>query len=436
MSLESAFLSSKADDLFELVAAFSNASELHALDVASGQSSARKALGLAIENAVRRRPNPGTRIVLIKGDAGSGKTHVLTTIFKKAAAIPVAEFYPVVLQLTAPVAESDYEKWLLDATFRELTARHFPDHLNRTPLRRLAEHLLDRIDIDERDKFTRLVDDVDDDGEISLAKRFGAKLRKEAAPLLNEEPPSAGCLGAILLAGFGDWSAIKYLRQGHIDTRLTPLELPQIDTPHQRLMLLKDLGQAAQIIGATLAIGFDQVENTVRLGDEKLFLHAIVQAVRIAEAIPNCSIAIVVLAGEYDRIAEGLPSADRDRIEHETPPSVHLAPGSPEFLERVVAQRLSILRGRAALPEAAGSLEPLPRWFWHRVREARSVRIALREVSLFREKGLALGRIPKQSEYERHIGPAPVTLPDEDQDYDKFWADWRDTCTRCRATSC
>jgi hypothetical protein len=130
MTIETAFLSPGADDLFESVAAFANATELETLDVAEGQSDARKAIGLAMENAVRRRPNPAARIALIKGDAGSGKTHVLTTIFKKAAAIRVAEFYPAILQLTAPVATADYEKWLLDAAFRELTARHFPDHLN------------------------------------------------------------------------------------------------------------------------------------------------------------------------------------------------------------------------------------------------------------------------------------------------------------------
>ena len=50
--------------------------------------------------------------------------------------------------------------------------------------------------------------------------------------------------------------------------------LTPIGTPHQRLMVLKDLGLAAQIVSATLALGFDQVENAIRLGDEGLFLHS------------------------------------------------------------------------------------------------------------------------------------------------------------------
>src|SRR5262245_13595539 len=72
MILEAAFLSPQADDLFESVAAFADAPELDKLDVTSGQSSARKALGRVIGNAAQRRPSPGTRIALIKGEAGSG----------------------------------------------------------------------------------------------------------------------------------------------------------------------------------------------------------------------------------------------------------------------------------------------------------------------------------------------------------------------------
>jgi hypothetical protein len=342
------------------------------------------------------------------------------------AANPLAEFYPTVLQLTAPVATADYEKWLLDAIFRELTARHFPDHLNQSPLKRLAEHLLDRIENDERDEFMRLIDDVDDDGEIALARRFGAKLRKEASALLTEEPPSAGFLGAILLAGHGDWSAVRYLRQGHVDARLDELDLTPIETPHHRLMVLKDLGLAAQIISATLALAFDQVENAIRLGDENLFLHSIVRAIRIAEAIPNCSISIGVVSHEYDRITERLAAGDRDRIEQTSPFPIHLEPGSPVFLEKVISRRLSVLRKRTGLEEMTASLDPLPDWFLPRIRQARSVRLALREVSLFREKGLELGRLPKQSEYEKQIEHEPAELPDEERDYDKLWADWMD----------
>src|SRR5262249_42053824 len=171
-------------------------------------------------------------------------------------------------------------------------------------------------------------------------------------------------------------------------------------------------------------------ENTVRLGDEGLFAHALVQATRIAEAVANCAIAVAVLADEYDRIvagdgaAKGLPASDRDRIERESPTPVRLEPGSPVFLLSVVARRLSVLRQRARLPEASGSLEPLPDWLVTRLGGSRSVRLTLSEVCSFRDKALKLGKIPTEQDYRGGVGPMP---PASDKiDFDKLWADFID----------
>src|SRR5207244_4898079 len=118
-------------------------------------------------------------IALVKGDAGSGKTHVLTAIFRRAAALAVYQIYPAISQLTAPVATNQYLAWLLDALFRELSARHFPDHLGNSPMRRLAERLLERTEPDGRNEFLQLIDDVSTDAVIPLARRLGAKIRQE-----------------------------------------------------------------------------------------------------------------------------------------------------------------------------------------------------------------------------------------------------------------
>jgi DNA replication protein DnaC len=102
MSIDDAFLSPFADDLFSAVAGFGDAQALQTFDVADFQKPARQAIDRAINNALNsRNHNPGSRIALIKGDAGSGKSHVLTTTFKRAASMK--EVYPAVLQLTAPV---------------------------------------------------------------------------------------------------------------------------------------------------------------------------------------------------------------------------------------------------------------------------------------------------------------------------------------------
>ena len=478
MTLEEAFLGPIADDLFVSVASVPDAKELQALDV-EGQPDARTAIAQAIQNAQRSRPSAGSRIALVKGEVGSGKTHVLTTALQTAASQPTDEVYPVILQLTAPVTRADYERWLLEATFREVGARHFANESARSPLKRLALRLLERIPTPQNQEFQRLFQEDGDVGHLlGSAMEIGKALRRQGQEMLAEDPPSAGFIACVLLAGFGDWSALNYLRRSHIDARIEPLGLLVVDTPVDRIMVIKDLGMTAQIVGASLAIGFDQVENAVRLGSENLFVHALVQAIRIAESVLNVAILIAVLADEYDRIAsargesevKGLTAGDLYRVERELPTSVRLERPTSDFLRRVIAQRLNALREREGLPSSPGSLAPLPPWFVSRVDQARSVRGALRWVNRLREQGFKLGRLPTgEDEFEASgeslegngggtstpagvpgpvgpktplpavvVGTPAVALPavhvavaesDEDgtTDFDKLWADHRDS---------
>jgi hypothetical protein len=431
MSMDAAFLSPFADDLFSGVAAFGDARALETLDVADGQKPARQAIDAAIVNALDpRNHNPGSRIALIKGEAGSGKSHVLTITFKRAASMK--EVYPAVLQLTAPVSREEYGTWLLDATIRQLSARHFADDSNHSPLRRLAGRLLDRLELAEKDKFLRAIDELDNDDEILLSLRLAKRIRQEAQARLAEEPPSPDFLAVVILAGFGNSSALNYLRHGKIARRIEELELNEVTTPHHRIDVLKNLGLTAQIAGACIALGFDQVENAVRLGSEGLFVHSLTQAVRIAESVINCAIIVVALGDEYDgivsgrRTTTGLPVSDRDRIEREAPVPARLDRGTPEFLRAVIAQRLAVLRERARLPQIPGSLDPLPAWFLSRIAEARNVRVALEEVAKFRHCAVELGRLPNQPDYDGDEKLAPEPAREETVDFDKEWADFQD----------
>ncbi len=441
MGITAAFLSPKADDLFSSVAAFTDTRELGTLDVQEGQHPARTAIKLAVANALRNKRSEGCRIALVKGDAGSGKTHVLSTTLAHAASMPWGEVYPVVLQLTSPVKQSDYDVWLQDAVIRELSARHFTNQDGFSPLRRLAGRLLGKMTLDQQDEFRLLIDDIDDDGEVELALRFAKRIHRQAIDELQTDAPPEGFIAAILLAGFADSSALNYLRRGVTEKRLKPLGLDEIKRPHERIELLRHLALVAQIVGAAVVFAFDQVENAVRLGSEGLFVHALTQAVRLESSIPNLAVIIVVLSDEYDAIvggkrsAMGLPVSDKDRIENQEPFPARLDLGNPEFRRRVVAQRLAVLRERAQLAAVPGSLAPLPAWFLTRMDAANSIRLALREVALFRAKALELQRLPTETEYGGIGTPAAglATLPTEPEvDYDKEWADFLDLAPATR----
>ena len=437
MGLVEAFLSPSTGDLFRSIAASGDAREVAEIDVESGQSSARKAIQLAIDSALGPRSDPGSRIALIYGEAGSGKSHVLTSMFRRTSSRASAEVYPIVLQLTAPVSVDEYPAWLVDATFRELAARHFTDDTERSPLRRLAAQLLDICPVEMRERFDSSPDDFEEGEEFLLAQKLAYRIRRAAMDLLNEDPPSDGFLAAILLAASGDSAAMNYLRHGDVDERLKKLGLREPDTPHKRIDMLKSLALSAQIVGAGLVFGFDQIENAVRLGSEAVRDLALTQAVRLAEAMPNAAIVIAmlssVLPGEAMKELSGLANSDRDRIERESPWPVYIERGDAAFNRSVIAHRLARMRARAKLGAAdeASSLEPLPAWFIPEIEAARSARHTLRLVNVLRELAIGLGRIPRKSEY---APPPPhaehVAEMREASDFSKEWADYLDNAPK------
>jgi hypothetical protein len=160
------------------------------------------------------------------------------------------------------------------------------------------------------------------------------------------------------------------------------------------------------------------------------------------KSIANCAIVIVVLGAEYEKIATGkdqppsiaqpsedtppLSVSDRDRIEQEELFAVSIDLGTPKFLRDVIAQRLAVLRERAKLPQDADPLDPLPEWFCRRINEARSVRLALREVAKLRRRARELFRLPTQPEYEGSP-PEKPSEPAQETDFDKEWADFLDS---------
>ena len=434
MVIEAAFLSSFADDLFSSVAAFGDAQTLEMLDVSAdtrtteGQRKARQIIGSAIANALdpRRCNDPSLRIALVKGSGGSGKSHVLATSLRRAAM--TQEAYPAVLQLTAPIKSGEYEAWLTEAVIRQLSARHFADASNHSPLRRLAGRLLDQLDIVDRERFEETTHDIHDGTAIKAAQQAAQEINQRASDRGVDECPGIGFLAALILAGFGNDAARTYLRRGTIGNSLRSLDLDEVTAGYHRIDVLVNLGRAARVVGACIALAFDQVENMVRLADRDIFIHALTQAVRIAENVNSAAIIFATIADEYDKLAEALPDTDRDRIERDGPTPAVLGETTPDFLRAVLAQRLSVLRDRAGLPAAGDSLSPLPDWFTTPVLRLRSVRVALREVSQFRESALQLRRLPTREEWSR----LPTLGEDErhdrppTRDFDKEWADFQD----------
>ncbi len=90
----------------------------------------------------------------------------------------------------------------------------------------------------------------------------------------------------------------------------------------------------------------------------------------------------------------------------------------------MVAKRLSLLRTRAHLPAAPGSLEPLPPWLMPAIEATQSIRAALRRVSEFRTDAMKRGRLPSEKEFLGTIVPPPPAA--REMDFAKLWEDFKD----------
>jgi hypothetical protein len=417
-----AFLGPLASDLFRSGVAVSlDAAVLTEMDVDSEHADARQSIRSAVDSARQRIGSPGSRLSLVLGVAGSGKSHVLVTTLRRLVMDPHAPLFPAILQFSAPVARETYDEWLLYALTAQLAARHFADPDGRTPLRRIADVILRALSDADRDTFDGLVADGDTDALSDLAVRAAKRTRAEAATRMHEAPPPAEFIASVVLAGFGDDAALSYLRTGDADARMLALGVRAAKDAQQRVNLIIALGRTIEMVGGTLVVAFDQLENAARLSNGELLVHAVVQAVRLTESMCACAVVLCAHLDAWDlHVRQNVAQSDIDRIEWEAPRRVLLADPVEGFVRSVLGRRLMLLAKRARLEFTEGSLDPLPDWLIANIlaEEGRSIRNAIRAVSAFREESLQLGKLAGP-----HKPPPPPPPPLE---FDKLWADHQD----------
>ncbi|WP_200284430.1 hypothetical protein [Rhabdochromatium marinum] len=334
-----------ADDLFSTVASFKEAGKLIALDVDEEQQNrAKQAITTAITNASNRRANEGSRIALINGEPGTGKSHILATMLCKASFEPEACVFPVILQLTAPVSTADYEKWLVGAIFRELGCRHLETRENRSSLQRIAEALLAKVDDSVRAQFESLRWD-DEDNLIQQARVVARQIVRNSKDVLTESP-SSGFVAALLLASVDDEDANDYLQAGILRPSLEILRLRPINDNSDRVEIIRHLDLIMQLIDGVLVIGFDQVEQMRNPNDASLVGHALRQIVNVAVMTKATCLLCAIITDAYEDAKQNhtssLKASDIDRIEREPPrlTRLHLQASSRDFLKRVIDLRL------------------------------------------------------------------------------------------------
>ncbi len=132
-----AFKSPEFDRVFGAVASLAGAADEERLDVPEIEAEADDALNAIAGQAKAQNPDPASRILLIKGATGTGKTHTLLTAIRRMH--QEGHVYAALFPMVDLVAEKDLDAWLLRAIISRLSERYLVATGAPSPLNRLAE---------------------------------------------------------------------------------------------------------------------------------------------------------------------------------------------------------------------------------------------------------------------------------------------------------
>jgi len=164
------FIDPRYDSVFSQTASLQSAKDEVNFDVESLHGEARAAINAAVRATRAVESDPNARIALILGEAGFGKTHLLAASLRRLAV--QGHLYPAVVQMTSPVSDGDYDRWMLEAVIRELNNPYFG-------IPRIgddARALLALLPGEDAARFRKAVQDEDQRLCEALADEFGPRL--------------------------------------------------------------------------------------------------------------------------------------------------------------------------------------------------------------------------------------------------------------------
>jgi len=169
----SIFIDPRFNGVFSQTASLQGAKDEVNFDVQSLHAEARAAITSAVRATRSGDADPNARIALILGEAGFGKTHLLAASLRRLAV--QGQLYPAVIQMTSPVTDADYDRWMLEAVIRELNNPYFA-------IPRLgddAKALLGLLPAEDAGRFRKAVQDEDRELCKRIANEFAPRLAEE-----------------------------------------------------------------------------------------------------------------------------------------------------------------------------------------------------------------------------------------------------------------
>lgn len=389
-----AFKSPEFDRVFGAVASLAGAADEERLDVPEIETEADDALNEIVAQARSQNPSPASRILLLKGATGTGKTHTLLTALRRMHS--QGHVYATLFPMVDLVAEKDLDGWLLRALISRLSERYLVAQGEYAPLTRLANIVLASATPELAANFAR--DIIDEGGDIRdfdlrpLIVSIRSTLQKTSAL----PPPSEAFIAALLGTAAGDDEAVNFLQGLPVtpNTSLGGVRLNQYGDEHIARTHIDALVNLIGATGGALCLAFDQLEQSRVPGWENRLRHVFSRGALLAETLPPLCIAFAVLPSLYDTIAEGIDGSIRDRIERLGVLPVRLKPLGRRQVEALLQRRLVELYSRCGAEiDPAEPLYPFPSWMLDEL-GGQTSRFVFELIQQFRRIYLTTGKLP------------------------------------------
>lgn len=369
------------------------------------------------------------RTLLLLGEAGSGKTHLLRA-FRNHVHVNGLGFVGY-LQMTTSI--TSYSRYLVSNVIDSLDQPYYESLGTSTGLLRLSGALAARSGDEEAVRALIEEPDLDANGVVERVER--------AADRLIAQPRYADLdldlVRALLYLQRQDPAlkkrVVKYLRCQELspkDARLLgdlTVRRDEEDAQH----LVEQLGRLMWALDSrALVLCVDQFEDAYQNEDaEGLFRRAMQSLCAVADQVPSSIVVIACIEDYYSKLKGRLTRSMIDRLENDPRP-VRLEGGrSAQEIEAILQQRLDYLYEISGARPEEGAVEPLyplPRSFVADLSLLR-IRDVLDECHQFREASIEAGRLV---EPERHAPPPPANNGGSDRGAqaarEKIEQDWND----------
>lgn len=332
-----AFCSPALPDLFHAVAYSSDIWKPDPFDVEAIHGKVRAWFDRALD---RSGPSAG-RMLLLLGESGGGKTHLMRAFRNRAHG--QGRGYVAYMQMTAFTGA--YGRYVLNNLIESLDRPYFEERSPESGLSRLARTLADTVAEPRRDDLERLREGGLDQPAIDQI------IHALADALIRDDrlrEVDADLLRAMLHLEAGDprvkAATLKYLRCEDLDDHdrallggLVPRTYP--DAPHWMIERLGKLIWALEHVPLVLCV--DQLEDVFELDEAAVkFRQAVAVLNDLVSRLPSALVVISCLENFYDELKKHLTRSARDRVENDPRPVSLQTPRELDEVRALIGRRL------------------------------------------------------------------------------------------------